>query len=204
MKAAFGVLWREHSGESTSARLRVEPARIVLTRNDGNTSERGVALDEIVGVETRAGEDGRSTVALELRGGDRIELESNVERHILTQLLERLFVNGLGATQRILVAARLKPGAHKAARALLRDGPPFPPEATPLVLHDVYLLDDEVLFLFGSEDGAATEALVAPEFWAAGGAWRDVIAGEVRLAERAYSWSRSEPRPGESHFGLGF
>jgi hypothetical protein len=191
-----------------AARLHVEDEAVVLSPAQGNDEPREIPYDDLVGVEIRPpGDTGgaRPAIVLKLRGGDALELESNVDRWIVAQLLERLFAHGLGGTHRILVAARLWPGAGERVRELLHGGPPFPPEATPLVLHEVYLLEDEVLFLFVTEDAAAVETLAEPDFWAAAGAWRELVAGEIRLAERVYAWSREEqPTTGAHHFGLGF
>jgi len=204
MRVSYGVLWRSGGGEPVPARLRIAPTALVLTGLGEEGRERAVPLAEIVAVETRPLEEKRSTVALDLRGGDRLELESNVDRQIVTQLLERLVADGLRGTQRLLVVAPLKPGARQAARELLRSGPPFSLDETPLLLHDVFLLDDQALFLFGSVDGAEMEEPPMPDLWAATGEWRELIAGEVRLAERAYSWSRGEHAAREPHVGLGF
>jgi len=208
VRATFGVTWKNRDGAARSARLSIERTEIVLTSLDRAGGRRKVPFDELVAIESvppaeHAGDE-RPTLVMKLRGGDEIELRSNVDRWIVADLLEGLFAHGLGGTRRILVAARLKPGAREQAAMLLRSGPPFPPEATPLVLHEVYLLEDEVLFLFDVEEGVASDALRKPDFWAAAGAWRDLIDGEVRLAERVYRWSRERRAVTDSRFGLGF
>ena len=197
--------WSNGADEPQPARLSVEADSLVLTPIGGGAS-REFPLDEIVAVEIRPpGEPARSaTIVVTLRNGDTIELDSNVDRWIASHLLERLFSRGLGGSRRILVGARLKPGAGDRARELLRGGPPFPPEATPLVLHEAYLVGDEVVFLFDTDDAMAFEQVAEPDFWAAAGAWRDLITGEVRLAERVYSWSRDEPSAIEPPVGLGY
>jgi hypothetical protein len=179
----------------------------VLSSVEAEGEPREIPFDELIGVEIRPSQDpsgGRSTLVVKLRGGDSIELESNVDRWIVAHLLERLFAQGLGGTQRILVAVRLKPGSRERARELLRVGPPFQPDASRLVLHEVYLLEEEALFLFVSDEPTVFQTLAEPDLWAAVGAWRELIAGEIRLAERVYAWSRDADAVPEAHFGLGY
>jgi hypothetical protein len=90
---------------------------------------------------------------------------------------------------RLLFAVELKPGSREAALALLRAGPPFDPRETALAAHDAFLLDDEAVFFFETDD---LEALAeqAHGFWESGTAWRPLMTGNVRLAEHVYSWTR--------------
>jgi hypothetical protein len=103
-----------------------------------------------------------------------------------------------------LVALTLKPGGRDRARELVSAGPPFDPSSTPLVTHDVFLLDDQVLFLFGLDPVEAGAQLAEPDFWRPLLAWSELVAGGARLAERVYAWQRTHHPEPEIHPGLGF
>src|SRR6187549_3009012 len=53
-----------------------------------------------------------------------------------------------GTMNRLVIAARLLPGTHDRAEALLRKGPPFEPEAIGLHRPGAYLTPSEVVFVF--------------------------------------------------------
>jgi hypothetical protein len=79
--------------------------------------------------------------------------------------------------------------------------------------HEVFLTSDEAVFVFESELGADALAplLSDPKLWEAVAAWSEYVAGPPRIAEEAFSWSRSEqaenvsflptPGPGDSDGG---
>jgi hypothetical protein len=206
MKTTFGARWQNGPARERRARVAVETNALVLTPNDEECAPREVLFDELVAVEIRPSADpaGKyATIVLKLRAGDFIELESNVDRWIVANLLGQLLAHGLGATQRILVSARLKPGSRERVRELLRAGPPFTPDETRFALHEVYLLDDEALLLFATQPGVTAGTIDEPDLWAATAAWHDLITGEVRIGESVYSWSREQPTA-VAHFGLGY
>jgi hypothetical protein len=92
--------------------------------------------------------------------------------------------------ERLLFAVELKPGSRESALKLLQDGPPFDPAETALAAHDAFLLDEEAVFFFETDD-LETLAKQAQEFWESGTAWRELMTGNVRLAEHVYTWTRS-------------
>jgi hypothetical protein len=92
--------------------------------------------------------------------------------------------------ERLLFAVELKPGSREAAMGLLQAGPPFDPAETALAAHDAFLLDDEAVFFFETDDLDALGEQVQG-FWEAGTAWRELMTGNVRVAEHAYTWTRS-------------
>jgi hypothetical protein len=207
VKASYSVTWRGSEGGSRPARLTVEPTSVVLTTIEP-AARHEIPLDEIVAVELRPpADEGSPSLAFESRSGDIIELETPVDRWIVADLLEHLFAHGLGGVrgrQRILLAVKLKPGTHDKVHELVRRGPPFDPGETALTLHEVFLLDDEALFLFETGADTAIEHLVEPDFWRATGAWAELVA-VARLAERVYSWLREDDRPTASGIrGPGF
>ena len=121
--------------------------------------------------------------------------------------MRSVFAHALGGGrlgERVLVALRLKPGCRERARELLLAGPPFEPRATALVLHDAFLLENEVLFLFGIQAVGDLEPLDLPDFARPVEAWGAIMAGNLCVAECVYTWHRPQPAltiPG--HLGLG-
>jgi hypothetical protein len=92
---------------------------------------------------------------------------------------------------RAVLVLPLLEGARERAAELLRNGPPFDPEAVGLDRHHVFLTDEEAVFVFEADDLEAAERLIGGEsFWTAAGAWKDIVAGPPRLAGDAYTWAR--------------
>jgi hypothetical protein len=103
----------------------------------------------------------------------------------------------------VLVSIKTKPECRGRVAELLKDGPPFDPFTTSITRHDVFVLDDQVLFLFETDD--RLEAEDSPmDAWRWAEPWRDLVL-EVRSAELVFSWSR--PKSLEhvaSRLGLGY
>jgi hypothetical protein len=84
----------------------------------------------------------------------------------------------------------LAPGLRDTARAFLAEGPPFDIKSVGLESHEVFLSDDEVIFVFGSLAGVDALELILndDEFWAVVSSWEHIAAGRPRVAEIAYDW----------------
>jgi hypothetical protein len=115
-------------------------------------------------------------------------------------------------TSRMVVVVPVKESAREHVRALVAKGPPFDLPSSGLDAHHVFLTEGEAIFVFEAADRSALERLVANvDVWAAAEAWREYVAGKPRLAEDAYSWTRSDvpegvsfaptPGPGDSDGG---
>lgn len=99
----------------------------------------------------------------------------------------------------LTVLLPLKPGCAGRARGLLAEGPPLDLEALGLTAHEVYLRDDEAVFVFRGPNAASLvgRAARSPVLWRAGIAWQACMAGRPRVveaaeldpAELAYSWA---------------
>ena len=116
------------------------------------------------------------------------------------------------APSRALLVLPLVEGAQQRAAELLRHGPPFDPEEIGLGRHQVFVTENEAVFLFESDSpGAAERLLSTSRLWAAAAAWKDLVAGPPRLADNAFSWVRARdddqlsfegtPGPGYSEGG---
>ena len=101
----------------------------------------------------------------------------------------------MGGMSTIAVIAPLKYGVQAEARGLIAAGPPFDPESTPLVRHEVFLTGDEVVFVFEGPDArlAVDQLIGESSIWRAAMAWRKVLAGRPRIAEHAFEWRRDAP-----------
>ena len=116
------------------------------------------------------------------------------------------------APSRAVLVVPLVEGAQQRAAELLRHGPPFDPEEIGLGRHQVFVTENEAVFLFESDSpGAAERLLSTSRLWAAAAAWKDLVAGPPRLADNAFSWVRARdddqlsfvgtPGPGYSEGG---
>jgi hypothetical protein len=115
-------------------------------------------------------------------------------------------------TSRMVVVVPVKESAREQVRELVGSGPPFDLPGSGLDAHHVFLTEREAIFVFEATDRSALERLVANvDVWAAAEAWQEHLAGEPRIAEDAYSWTRSDvpdgvsfaptPGPGDSDGG---
>jgi hypothetical protein len=103
---------------------------------------------------------------------------------------------------RLMIAARLQPGKHEQAEALLRQGPPFDPEELGLYRHGAYLTAREVVFFFEAPEveWIVNDLVDDPVLSRAFGPWRAIVEEPPRLAHERYYWSREEAKTG---VGLG-
>ncbi len=94
---------------------------------------------------------------------------------------------------RIVVIAKLKPGAEDEAAALLAAGPPFDPGERGFDRHAVYRGGDDVVFVFEGDgvEHAVRALLNDPARSGAFGAWGPLLVGVPKLAHEMYYWRRS-------------
>lgn len=209
MKASYAVVWREGEGPTVSGRLELQPNAVVL---DGSVESRGVvravpfkSLAAIrVGRTTEDRLAGKPSLVLERRDGPSVRIASVAQPGIVSELARRLIAIQVSEPkrQRAMVVVPLKPGTRERAQELVESGPPFDAERIGLSRHDVFLSDEEAIFLFETEGGSRPleELLEEPDVWRAASAWHDIVAGPPRIADQAFDWE-APPRP--LHLGLG-
>jgi hypothetical protein len=199
MERSYGVVWREGAGAPITGKLELLPR---VMRFEGRDGSREVPYEDLEAVRVgRSASDrinGDPTVVVERRQNDPITLATVAQPSLVGEIAERIADLRLGAqtTSRLVVILPLKPDAHASVGRLLKQGPPFDPATIEgLDQHEVFLTSDEAVFVFESELGAdALEPLLSdPKIWEAAAGWSEHIAGPPRVAEEAYSWSRSEP-----------
>ena len=103
---------------------------------------------------------------------------------------------------RLMIVARLRPGKHCDAEALLRNGPPFDSEDAGFHRHAAYLTQSEVVFLFEAPEveWIVNEIVDDPVVSTAFGPWRALLDGPPRIAHERFFWSRELEETG---VGLG-
>lgn len=180
----YRVVW--HAGGTPEAgRLLVGPDSLRLIHHDGDKVVADLAFDDLGAVRLPSGNNSRRPMILESRHGEWIEVEDAVDESILRHVLERAIGHLRAATplhRGLLMSVRLRPGGLHRALALLHSDLPF--VAASSSVRDVFVLDDEVLFLFAG--GRCEDSAQETRLWDAIADWHDFIV-EIGIAEHAYA-----------------
>jgi hypothetical protein len=89
----------------------------------------------------------------------------------------------------VAVVLSLREGMSEVAEEFLAEGPPFDPAELGLRAHRAFLTDEEVVFVFEIEAGAAPERIFSePDFWSVLPSWEHLIAGQPRVGRVIYEW----------------
>ncbi len=217
MERSYGVVWKEGSRGPVPGKLELLP-RVLRLQGRGSTREVPYQAVAAIRVGRSASDriNGGPSVVVERNLGDPITIATVAQSSVVGEIAERLAALRLGAqaSRRVVVIVPLKPDAHASVSRLLKQGPPFDPGAIEaLDRHDVFLTSDEAVLIFESHLGsdALAPLLSDPKLWEAVSAWGEHVAGAPRIAEEAFSWSRSEslddvsflptPGPGDSDGG---
>ncbi len=197
MRTTYAVSWQESDGARHSGGLELGAGALRLEgRNGDAVATRALDYADLESVHVaRAVEDrlqGRPTLLLELVDGSRVRIAGVAQSGIVAELAERLGrVTGTRAPVRAAIVLPLRAGARSKAEALLAGGPPFDPADFGLAHHEVYLTDNEIVFVFEGEPGVFVEQLAADETVAkAAEAWQPLVEGPIRFGDQAYAWPR--------------
>jgi hypothetical protein len=197
VKTSYAVKWREPSGHTYLGKLEFDPSGLVLEGRNGDERDvrRTIAFDDLRGFRLGSTDaerlEGRPTLVVQRPGGDVLITSTVMHAGVLQELVHRLSELRLLAPRAATVVLPLADGALERARELAAKGPPFDPEQTPLVRHELLLTPSEAIFVFEAESEAALETLLGGlDLWAAAASWREIVSGPPRLAETAYAWSR--------------
>jgi hypothetical protein len=197
MRVTYAVTWEEPDGIRRSGRLELGTDALHLVGSNGD----GAASTELpytdvrrFGLARSGGErlQGRPTLLLELPGGQILKIAGVSQPGIVAELSDRLamLTGDPSKVEKAAIVVPLRPGSRAEVEELLRNGPPFEPERLGLVRHEVYVSDDEVIFVFQGLPSMFAERLAEDDsFWSAATAWRRLVRGRARFAEAAYSWS---------------
>lgn len=102
--------------------------------------------------------------------------------------LDRLSANP--HVHKLAIVLPLDLGKRDVARDYLDEGPPFDLRSAGVDEHEVFLTDEEVIFVFGVPRGPKTlESILADEeFWSVVSSWEHIAAAPPRIAHVAYDW----------------
>ena len=130
--------------------------------------------------------NGRSALLLTQRNGElvRVEPKGFGLLNELAELLAALASKHADANEQVAVVLPLRRGRLSQARELVAKGPPFDPAALGLRRHQVFLTEDEAIFVFeGRNVRTNFERLTRdPTLWQTGLAWRGCVGGRPRLS----------------------
>jgi len=206
MHERYAVVFREQGGAAAAGALEMGPDGLLLRGGAGQLpAELSVPFADIA--EVRIGRrppdrlNGYATLVLERAHMPSVQVAPLGAGllHEIADLVSSLTVEHRG--RELAVVVPLKPGCLRRARTLLEAGPPLDPAALGLTGHEVYLREDEAVFVFRGPDVSARvgKAMRSPALWRAGLAWQDCIAGRPRIQQSpatlsteempAYSWT---------------
>ena len=197
MHITYAVTWEEAEGNRRSGRLELGADALHLEGSNGD----GAASRELPYTDVsrfrlaRSSEErlqGRPTLLLELRGGELLKIAGVSQPGIVAELSDRLAVlkGDPKAVETAAIVVPLRPGSRTEVEALLHSGPPFDPSSLGLVRHEVFVSEDEVIFVFHGLPSVFAQRLAEDDsFWNAATEWRPLVRGRARFADSAYSWS---------------
>src|SRR5215203_2063708 len=130
----------------------------------------------------RSGEErlqGRPTLLLELRGGEMLKIAGVSQPGIVAELSDRLGVltGDPKAVETAAIVVPLRPGSRAEVEKLLRNGPPFDPSKLGLVRHEVFVSEEEAIFVFQGLPSVFARRLADDSFWNAATEWRPLVRG---------------------------
>jgi hypothetical protein len=210
MHERYAVAFRSGSAAATG-RLDIEQDRLVLRGVAGpDVIELEIPLSELV--EIRVGRrpqdrlNGYRTLVLERTNGPVVRV-APLGLAMLPEIADLLHSLTRPTDESVLaVSVRLKAGCLDRARKLLAKGPPLDPALLGLSHHEVYLREDEAVFVFHGANVRArvSQAIRHPAVWRAGLAWQRCFAAAPQIVDSAelsldtapaYSWTASDREP---------
>jgi hypothetical protein len=183
-------------GTPEPGQLLIGPDSVRLLDREGDNVIAELPFDDLKAIRLPPTPKRRQPIVLESRRGQWIEIESALDWSFLPHLLQLVASHLLAATvphQQLLLCVRLRPDRLRYAGELLRDARAF--SAMPDSLRDVFILDDEVLFLFARDDDDSSEHETG--LWEAVAAWHEAIV-EIGIAEHARLSRRGSTRSGRN------
>jgi hypothetical protein len=189
MHEQYAVVFQT-GGSHATGRLDIEQDRLLLSgRATDGTFELEIPFSDLI--EVRVGRRPRER----LNGYQTLIIERTAKPAVrvaplgmalmaeITDLLVSLTEAGRGDLLAIRVP--LKPGCLSRARELLAKGPPLQPALLGLSGHEVYLSENEAVFVFRGPNVRAqlSQAVRHPAIWRAGLAWQRCFAAPPRIVD---------------------
>lgn len=209
----YAVVFLAGIAEKTAAGvLQFEQDRLRLRgRGSDGAHELEIPFADLSEVRIERGANER------LKGYPTIVLERTTAHAVKVAPLGSLFLHEIadllasvaqpnGGSEVLAVLVPLKSGCLGRARTLLAEGPPLDPGALGLSGHEVYLDENEALFVFRGVDVRARidRAMRHPAVWRAGLAWQGCFAGPPHIIDpaehtvegpAAYRWNNARVTP---------
>jgi len=148
--------------------------------------------------------NGHSALLLSQRDGDLVRVEpfGFGLLHELAELIAVLANEHADLSEQAWIILPLRKGRLAQARDLVAQGPPFDPAVLGLTRHEVFVTDEEAIFVFeGRNVRRKLERLTHdPTLWQAGLAWRSCVGGRPRLSSEVlhpsnppiFSWTAQD------------
>jgi hypothetical protein len=189
MHERFAVVFRDASVEAAGA-LEVEHDRLLLSgRSRDGSLELEIPYSDLM--EVRVGRrpserlNGYATVVLERAALPPLQV-APYEMAMLPEIADLLIsLNQRAGGDVLRVVVPLKPGCLARARRLLAKGPPLDPASLGLSSHEVYLREEEAVFVFRGSNVRTmiSKAVRHPAIWRAGLAWQRCFAAPPQIVE---------------------
>jgi hypothetical protein len=219
MHRTYAVTWQDSQAPAHSGKLELRDTGLSLEGVNGSgPAELLVPYETLVGMRAALGHErlaGRPTLILDRYEGA-LRIASVAAPGIISEVAEELASLRADRTitaERVAIVVPIAEGKRKDVERLLDKGPPFDPEGAGLERHEVFLSDQEAVFVFDAGSGSSLESLLSDEeLWVAAGAWHDCMAGPPRIATPSYAWAspsadvenlffEATPGPGDSEGG---
>lgn len=165
-------------------------------RRDGNEVAETVAYSTIerirIGREADERLNARPTLVVE-RGNAPSMLIEVFGIGLLAEVGDALTALAAGAAEsaaEVALVVPLRRGSRAKALELIENGPPFDPHEVGLTGHQVFLTEQDAVFVFSGPGVRALLEQVAgdPGLWRAGLGWTKIVAGRPRIADAVYAW----------------
>jgi hypothetical protein len=219
MSRSYAITWQEAEDSPHSGKLELRASGVRLDgRNGAGPVSILIPYGDLLGLTLAPGHArlaGRPTLVLGRRGADDVRIASVGSPGVISEVAEQVASMRAGnaiSSERVAVVVPLRKGKRDKAERLLDKGPPFDPERVGLESHEVFLSEQEAVFVFNAVSGFSLQKLMADsKVWASAAAWHDVIAGPPRVAKVFYAWANvaganglsfePTPGPGDSEGG---
>jgi hypothetical protein len=201
MRRSYAVMWQEADGSPHAGKLELRASGISLEgRNGAGPVSLLVPYRELLAVTIAPRPErlsGQPTLVLDRRGAEAVRIASVGALGIIPELAERVASMRAESAipEHVAVVVRLREGKRDTVERLLHDGPPFDPEEAGLERHEVFVSDEEAIFVFDAvSEGSLQRLLTDPSIWASAASWHDVVAGPPRIAKTFYAWEEVSER----------
>jgi len=202
MSRSYAIAWQEPVGPLRSGKLELRAGGLRLEgRNGTGPVATLIPYDQLLDLRAAPGQErlgGRPTLVLGRRGAGDIRLASVGAPGVISEIVDQVGAMKTGAAntaERVAVVVPLRKGKRDKAERLLDQGPPFDPANMGLESHEVFLSDDEAVFVFDATPGFSIQKLLADSrVWSSAASWHDVIGGAPRIARPFFAWEAVAPR----------